>query len=100
MIESDVPRSRFQGSLVGLAIGDAVGLPFEGLLASTIREKLGRAPDFLDAPWRMLKAGQWTDDTKMMIYQARSIIESGGGDASDTARKVVGGRETKKWGGV
>ncbi|OFW59481.1 MAG: hypothetical protein A2Y75_11485 [Candidatus Solincola sediminis] len=75
-------------------------MPFEGLRASTIREKLGRAPDFLDAPWRMLKAGQWTDDTKMMIYQARSIIESGGVDAHDTARKFVEWLQSNDWRGI
>jgi ADP-ribosylglycohydrolase len=92
--------SRFEGCLVGLAVGDALGMPFEGMRASAIRNQVGRVSDFIDAPWRILKAGQWTDDTKMMLYQARSIADSHGIDAGDTARKFVEWLQSNDWRGI
>ncbi len=92
--------SRFEGCLLGLAIGDALGMPLEGMRASSIRKRIGRVRDFLDAPWRMLKAGQWTDDTKMMLCHARSIVERGRVDVEDTARKFVEWFESGDWRGI
>lgn len=101
MGEKSGPKlARFQGSLLGLAIGDALGMPVEGMRASAIRDKYGRVRDFMDAPWRMLKAGQWTDDTKMMLCHARSIARMGGFDAADTAREFVAWYESNDWRGL
>lgn len=96
----DLDPSHFSGCLLGLAVGDALGMPLEGMRATTIRNRLGRVRDFLDAPWRMLRAGQWTDDTKMMLCQARSIVEQGRVDAEDTARKFVAWFESGDWRGI
>jgi ADP-ribosylglycohydrolase len=98
--ESGPQLARFQGSLLGLAIGDALGMPVEGARASFIRNQLGRVRDFMDAPWRMLKAGQWTDDTKMMLCHARSITCCGRFDAEDTAREFIAWLESNDWRGI
>jgi len=98
--ESGLKLARFQGSLLGLAIGDALGMPVEGMRASAIRGKFGGVRDFMDAPWRMLKAGQWTDDTKMMLCHARSIARMGGFDPVDTAREFVAWFESNDWRGL
>jgi len=90
----------FQGSLLGLAIGDALGMPVEGARASTIRDRLGRVLDFMDAPWRFLKAGQWTDDTKMMLCHSWSIVERGKVDPEDTARRFVQWFKGGDWRGM
>jgi ADP-ribosyl-[dinitrogen reductase] hydrolase len=92
--------ARFQGSLLGLAVGDALGMPVEGTRASDISERLGRVRDFMDAPWRLLKAGQWTDDTKMMLCHARSIARCGRFEAEDTAREFVAWFESNDWRGI
>jgi ADP-ribosyl-[dinitrogen reductase] hydrolase len=90
----------FQGSLLGLAVGDALGMPVEGMRASDIRNRMGRVLDFMDAPWRMLGAGQWTDDTKMMLCHARSIVACGGIDIEDTAREFISWFESNDWRGL
>jgi ADP-ribosyl-[dinitrogen reductase] hydrolase len=59
------------GSVVGLAIGDAIGAPWE----------FTRGPNVVNGyesggPWDLEK-GQWTDDTSMALCLADSIIESG-----------------------
>ncbi|MEW6555650.1 MAG: ADP-ribosylglycohydrolase family protein [Actinomycetota bacterium] len=101
MGEEGGPRLvRFQGALLGLAVGDALGMPVEGARASYIRGQLGRVRDFLDAPWRLLKAGQWTDDTKMMLCHARSITNCGRFDPEDTAREFIAWLESRDWRGI
>ncbi len=70
---------KFQGCLLGLAIGDALGMPFEGWRISWIKNKVGKPKNFYP-PFdkRDLKAGQWTDDTKMALALAQSIIDMKG----------------------
>ena len=66
------------GSLVGLAIGDALGAsmefrPREYLLQYPVRDMQG------GGTWG-LRAGQWTDDTSMALCLASSLITSHGFD--------------------
>lgn len=70
-------ENRFVGCLLGLAIGDALGMPVEGWSAAAIRAHYGRLAGFLPAPRRGLRAGQFTDDTQMAIYLAQSIVDCG-----------------------
>ncbi len=96
----DLKASRFAGCLLGLAVGDALGMPLEGMRATSIRNRVGRVRDFLDAPWRMLRAGQWTDDTKMMLCHARSIAGRGRVDVHDTAREFLAWFKSGDWRGI
>ncbi len=61
----------FRGCLAGLAIGDALGMPYEGEANVEIDDL-----KFLDSPLGDLKAGQYTDDTEQAIMLAESIIET------------------------
>jgi ADP-ribosyl-[dinitrogen reductase] hydrolase len=83
--------SKFEGCLLGLAIGDALGMPFEGWRPAWIVSKLGhKVDDFYPSKEYGLRAGQWTDDTKMALQLARSIIRSGGRvDPADIARAYL-----------
>lgn len=96
----ELARSRFRGCLLGLAVGDALGMPVEGARASTIRSRLGRVTEFLPAPWRNLQAGQWTDGTKMMLCLARSIADTGRVDLDDIAGKLLEWMEGGDWRGM
>lgn len=76
-------KARFQGALLGLAAGDAVG--------TTVEFKArGSFPSLTDmvggGPFR-LKAGQWTDDTSMALCLASSLIEKQGFDADDQMQR-------------
>jgi ADP-ribosylglycohydrolase len=72
-------RSRCLGSLLGLAVGDALGTTLEfrppGSF-SPISDMVGGGPFHL-------KPGQWTDDTSMALCLATSLVERGGFDARD-----------------
>lgn len=66
-----VTRERFIGCLLGLAVGDALGAPYEGLPADLIRD-IGPAQRLVTNPEN--KKLYYTDDTEMMIGVAETLI--------------------------
>jgi ADP-ribosyl-[dinitrogen reductase] hydrolase len=77
--------SRFRGSLLGLAVGDALGAPVEF-------EPRGSFPPITGlrggGPFN-LKAGDWTDDTSLALCLAESLIEKVGFEPRDQAKRYV-----------
>ncbi|GAW91014.1 ADP-ribosylglycohydrolase family protein [Calderihabitans maritimus] len=73
MKRSEKLRDRFLGCLLGMAIGDALGMPAEGMSREQIRQKFGILEDF--HPARGLPAGSYTDDTQMSLIIAQSLVE-------------------------
>ena len=71
-------HDRAIGAMLGLAIGDAMGMPVEfrprGKFDPVIEYRSG-------GPFK-LQAGQWTDDTAMSLCLASSLIECNGFDAA------------------
>jgi ADP-ribosylglycohydrolase len=76
--DSSELANRFRGSLLGLAIGDALGttLEFAPRDSATVTDLVGGGPFHL-------KAGEWTDDTSMACCLAYSLIKAGKFDAKD-----------------
>lgn len=77
---------KFKGALLGCAVGDALGMPVEGMDAPAIREKYGRVTEFID---ERFGAGRLTDDTQMTVTLAQSIIEIGKYDRGHAAFKFA-----------
>lgn len=71
-------KNRARGSLLGLAIGDAMGAPTEGMTLHAIRERWGRVRTFVDAD----AAG--TDDTEYAVLTAQSVLAAGSHVTSET----------------
>ena len=70
---------RYHGSLLGLAISDAMGVPLEFRQPGTfapVKEMIGGGPFHL-------KPGEWTDDTSMALCLAESLIRCKGFDLKD-----------------
>ncbi|MEM1579049.1 MAG: ADP-ribosylglycohydrolase family protein [Archaeoglobaceae archaeon] len=67
---------KFEGCLLGLAIGDALGMPVEGLSRDKVKQIYGKILDFLPSPYGDLEAGEWTDDTEQALLLAESLIET------------------------
>ena len=65
------PPDRAVGSLLGLALGDALGAPFEGAASVT--------PDALAAWVDADEPLRWTDDTQMALTLAEVLL-AGRGD--------------------
>lgn len=72
-------QDRFQGALLGLACGDAVGTTVEFKARGTfapVTDMVGGGPFGL-------QVGQWTDDTSMALCLATSLVEKQAFDARD-----------------
>lgn len=76
---------RYRGSLLGLAIGDAVGTTLEFSPPGSfepISDMVG------GGPFR-LSPGEWTDDTSMALCLAESLVECRGFDQVDQLQRYV-----------
>ena len=72
---SAVSLEQFLGCILGQAVGDAVGAPYEGLLSEHIYYSFGPPNDLVGNP-----SGDtlyFTDDTEMMIGVAETLVEHG-----------------------
>jgi len=70
---------RIAGSVLGLALGDALGAPFEGRMAEEVPDPLPA----LELPWMGLPPGSTTDDTAMARNLVRSLAARGELDPDD-----------------
>ena len=78
-------KDRYRGSLVGLAVGDALGTTVEFKRPGTfepVTDITGGGPFGL-AP------GEWTDDTSMALCLAASLLEQQGFDPNDQIQRYV-----------
>jgi len=77
-------RQRIVGGILGLALGDALGAPFEFRRAHDVPAPI---PAF-ELPWMDRPPGSWTDDTAMARNLWNSLIASGGTlDTDDVLRR-------------
>ncbi len=81
---------RFQGCLVGLAVGDALGGPLEFMSASQIEDSCGGpVRDMVGGGWLDLRPGEYTDETQMMLCLAESIVAQKSFEMEDVARRLL-----------
>ena len=67
---------RIRGVLLGLAIGDALGMPIEGLSHPNVRTYYKGIKGFrADEKRGELEAGQWTADTQNALALAAALVE-------------------------
>lgn len=74
------------GMLLGLACGDALGRPVEGMSETAIQTKHGRIEDMVEGRG---PPGTITDDTELALCIARSLDESGMFDPEDVAARFL-----------
>ncbi len=84
-------RDRFRGALLGAAVGDALGAPFEGR-PSVEPDRLARL-DHDPGPLR------YTDDTHMTLGMAHSLLERHGFDGAHMAGVFARNFEAEPWRG-
>ena len=84
---------KFKGCMVGLAAGDALGMPVEGFTAEEIKRSIGAVRDMMPAPEKhfhySLQAGQYTDDTQETLLLAESIVEATGFSLDKFTQKLI-----------
>ena len=78
-------HERVVGCVLGLAVGDALGAPFEFLRGANVPDPIPA----LELPWMHLPPGSTTDDTAMARNLVRSLAERGRFDPPDLVRRHV-----------
>lgn len=100
---STVPHpalDRAHGALLGLALGDALGMPTQSLSREAIRERYGRITGFVDAAPDQpiapgMPAGSVTDDTEQAVLVAELLLVGEGSvDPDDFAAALVDWEQT------
>jgi ADP-ribosyl-[dinitrogen reductase] hydrolase len=80
-LKIDLP-DRFLGCMLGLAIGDAFGMPVEGWAPEEIQSRHGWVDTYLPRLGpdgsQLESAGEITDDTEMMLCHVESLVSTGG----------------------
>lgn len=87
-------KERFEGAMIGLAIGDALGGPTEFMSREELRAKHGKVTDMIGGGWLNLKPGEYTDDTQMAERMGRAIVEKGGFDLEAIGKEFVAWLDT------
>lgn len=87
-LSSDAAFDRGMGSVVGMAVGDAVGAPLEFIDATDpghAESSYSREANAYQRPFNKfrLQPGQWTDDASMGLCLADSLLSMSGFDGSD-----------------
>ncbi|KAJ3064165.1 hypothetical protein HK102_008265, partial [Quaeritorhiza haematococci] len=93
---------RVRGCLLGLAVGDALGAPLEGLTAQQIKTHYGRVKNYVDGvqawkrkPYRWRMRGLYSDDTQQALALADVLLECGHADQGRLAAIYVAMAEAK-----
>lgn len=71
-----VTQNRMVGAYIGLAVGDALGGPYEFMQAKEIIEAF--VPGYTGGGWLNLDPGEWTDDTAMARAMLHGITKEMG----------------------
>lgn len=88
---------RVRGCLLGLAVGDALGAPLEGLTAQQIKTHYVRVKNYVDGvqawkrkPYRWRMRGLYSDDTQQALALCDVLLESGRIDPERLAGLYLG----------
>ena len=79
-------KSVVLGTLIGGAVGDAMGAPFEGLWSHSIPSTESLAESYHE--YHGYPNGQYTDDTQLTLATIESIVDRGEPDVADIARNI------------
>lgn len=83
---NDQIRSKIRGTLLGVMIGDVLGVRFEGFSATSIVEQI--KDDSIGILLEKAR-GRYSDDTQMTIAMAESLLEHNGVDQNALSSKFV-----------
>ena len=94
-----ITTQRAIGALVGSAVGDALGAPFEFGAAGQYSARfpdaeVGGTGEMIGGGAFHWQPGEFTDDTQMAVALAQSLIECDGLDADDVWTRFIAWRRT------
>lgn len=80
-------ESRSLGCLLGCAVGDALGAPFEGYWDHQLPGRKALLRGFAEVEG--YPRGQYTDDTQLTLATVESVVRRGGVEPSDIAASIA-----------
>jgi ADP-ribosyl-[dinitrogen reductase] hydrolase len=80
---------KFEGCLVGLAVGDALGAPLEFLSRDQIQIRHGTVTEMIGGGWLDVRPGETTDDTAMAAALAESLVAKRDFDPEDVLARYL-----------
>jgi ADP-ribosylglycohydrolase len=83
---------KVEGMLLGVAVGDALGVPTEGYTARARRARYGEIRDYLPHPWFKDTRGYPSDDTQLTFWTLSQLIRDLGFVPEAVARRFTTGR--------
>ena len=99
-----ITAARIRGTLLGTAVGDALGMPVEGLSHQNVRTYYKGIKTYrADEERGDLEKGQWTDDTQLTFALVRAWAAAGAPEgwpecaAQEYVRLLP---EARRWGGT
>ena len=99
---ASLSTDRILGSLLGTAVGDALGMPIEGRSHTNVRTYYKGIKEYRDDEQRGdLQAGQWTDDTQFTFAVARVVADTASPEAWPEAiaeQYVALRNDARRWG--
>lgn len=84
-----VLQDRFRASVLGFAIGDAMGFPLRGLPAPALMRQQPTGDDFAARPRGGFPRGQFSDDTQMMMAVADAVVREKRVDGRTAAQHLA-----------
>lgn len=78
---------KFQGCLMGVAIGDSLGHPFEGKIREEIYSKFKDFKEYIKSKRKLFKT--YTDDTQLTLHTAEALIQGSGFNENNFIREYV-----------
>lgn len=98
----DANEDRFLGALLGMAIGDALGMPLVGMAAEEIGDRYGEIAHFVggEVTPQAAKTGEFTDETEIALCIIESMTTNQGNVDPDNigARlQYLAKGESRKW---
>ncbi|MFX1574921.1 MAG: ADP-ribosylglycohydrolase family protein [Promethearchaeota archaeon] len=78
---------KFQGTLLGVTIGDTLGHPFEGKIRSEIYSFFDNFEEFIQNNKRLFNT--YTDDSQLTLHTAKALIEGNGFNVENFIREYV-----------
>ncbi len=76
---------RAAGAILGMAVGEALGAPLEGLTTEEVLDRVGRVEDYVDARKVQprgragyFQTGVYEDETQLALVAADVLVRSGG----------------------
>jgi ADP-ribosyl-[dinitrogen reductase] hydrolase len=85
---SETIQDKVLGAYLGLAVGDALGAPWEFLTKREIEHR-GIPNEMAGGGWLKLKPGQVTDDTEMSLRLGRAWLQAQGWDSQLSAQQFA-----------